>query len=418
MRVITILSHGTANSTNRSTSGGSELVISKLARLLAGQDGADWILNEGAGTKELRRQGIDSGGFMGAAAGEGVQANVDKSVDFVKRQLKRFSGGIGSSRGIAINLAGHSRGSITCYKIANALLNDADPAVRALPVNIFAIDPVPGNNGTINEENYNHLALGSNVKKSFLLLAESEHRLNFRPYVDALYSIGKKEHKFDTIPGTHGKINELTGSQSEAAALVLSRALIFLKKNGSLFGAEANNFILNEAASSRMYSKLMMRLKKYKAAASVNPFKGGLSGVVNLGMTSLNVDKHRIVNVAGDKSTWGTDNTSATDQGANTRNRTDHHGLNMGTALKRMGVAGGSHAQRPNRFFANQHHEKLFEKLYGPIFNGVKNLERSGDKAYVASLRQAISSGGSGYANMSTAEMRYFDAFCAARGVI
>ena len=146
MRVITILSHGTANSTNRSTSGGSELVISKLARLLAGQDGADWILNEGAGTKELRRQGIDSGGFMGAAAGEGVQANVDKSVDFVKRQLKRFSGGIGSSRGIAINLAGHSRGSITCYKIANALLNDADPAVRALPVNIFAIDPVPGNN--------------------------------------------------------------------------------------------------------------------------------------------------------------------------------------------------------------------------------------------------------------------------------
>jgi hypothetical protein len=417
MRVVTILCHGTMNSTKRSTSEGSELVISKIAFLLAGRDGADWILNEGAGTKELRRQGIDSGTAMGIAAGEGVQGNVDKSVDFVKRQLKGSSGGIGSSRGIAItvNLAGHSRGSITCYKIASALLNDADPAVRSVPVNIFAIDPVPGNNGSLNKENFTNLALGSNVKKSFLMLAESEHRLNFRPYVDALYSIGKKEHKFDTIPGTHGGINMLTGNESEAATIVLSRALNFLKKSGSLFGSEVDNFIMNDAAAARMYSKMMLRIKKYKAHASVNPLKGGLG---NLLASSLNVDKHRIANVAGDKKTWGYDSASATDQGAQTRSRNDHHGLSMASATERMGVSDGVHAQRTNRFFANQHHEKAFEKLYASIFNEVKNLERSGAKEHVASLRKIISSGASGYANMSAAEMRYFDAFCSARGVI
>src|SRR5690349_5642513 len=56
MPVITVLCHGTANSTNRSTSGGSELVISKLSTLLTGTDGRNWILNEGAGTKELGHQ--------------------------------------------------------------------------------------------------------------------------------------------------------------------------------------------------------------------------------------------------------------------------------------------------------------------------------------------------------------------------
>ena len=414
MRVFTILSHGTANSTKRSTSNGSELVISKIATLLAGRDGADWILNEGAGTKELRRQGLDSGGLGGTFAGEGVQANVDKSIDFVKRQLKNYIGDIGSVEGITINLVGHSRGSITCYKIANALLHDQYPAIRTIPVNIFAIDPVPGNNGRINEEMYAHLALGINVKKSFLLLAESEHRLNFRPYVDALYSLNKKEHKFDTTPGTHGGINELTGKESEAAAIVLSRALSFLKKNGSLFSSEVDNFIMSDAASARMYSKMMMRLKKYKAGASVNPFSG-FGALVNLGMSSLNVDKHRIVNIAGDKATWGYDRTASTTGSASTRNRKDHHGLGMASAVERMGISDGAHAQRTNRYFANQHHEKVFEKLYGSLFKEVKNLERSGEKNFVTDIQKAIGRGGSD--RMSEAERNYFAGFCSARGV-
>ncbi len=407
MTVITILSHGTANSTNRATSGGSELVISKIATLLAGVDGTDWILNEGAGTKELRDQGRISGSLAGVARGEGVEGNVGRSMRFI-REVRR------TDPHLTVNLAGHSRGSITCYKLAYDMLQEFGTDV---PVNIFAIDPVPGNNGALNAENYKHLALGANVRSSYLLLAESEHRLNFRPYVDELYSIGKKGHKFDTIPGTHGGINELTGSQSEAAALVLSRALRFLKKNGTTFGGEAVRFILDDPGTLRMYSKLMMRIKKYKADASVNPFKSGLTGLTNLAMSSFNVDKHRIANVAGPKADWGTSPQAVTDRGADTRTRTDHHGMNLSTALGRMGDD-PAHAQRPNRFFANKEHEKLFGQQYPAFFGGVRSLERSGEPQSVNALRRAISESAQEYNAMNPATQSYFYAFCKKRGVL
>ena len=118
MPVITILCHGTANSTNRSTSGGSELVISKLSTLLTGTDGRNWILNEGAGTKELRHQANTpgkKGGLMGVVAGEGVEANVARSLRFVSDNHLHFNAGLQGNAPLTVNLAGHSRGSITCY---------------------------------------------------------------------------------------------------------------------------------------------------------------------------------------------------------------------------------------------------------------------------------------------------------------
>src|SRR5262249_45571938 len=112
MPVITILCHGTANSTNRSTSGGSELVISKLSTLLTGTDGRNWILNEGAGTKELRHQANTpgkKGGLMGIVAGEGVEANVARSLRFVSDNHLHFNAGLQGNAPLTVNLAGHSR---------------------------------------------------------------------------------------------------------------------------------------------------------------------------------------------------------------------------------------------------------------------------------------------------------------------
>jgi hypothetical protein len=396
MAVITILSHGTANSTNRETSSGHELVISKISRLLFGEEGVDWILNEGAGTAELRHQhGISGNWFekksrdmMGIAAGEGVEANVATACRFVRDRLN-------DTRALTVNLAGHSRGSITCYKIANQLLQTYGNNV---PVNIFAIDPVPGNNGRINAEMYSHIALGPNVSHSFLMLAESEHRLNFRPYVDEVYLGTSREHKFDTIPGTHGGINELGGSESEAADLVLSRALRFLKKNGSFLKSEADRLILDDAGALRQYSSLMMRLSEYKCNASVNPFKGGIDGLKNLAMSTLNVDKHRVVNVAR--------GTPVDDRG-----RADHHGLGMSQALGSMGVF-EPHAQRPVRFFANKEHEKLFEKRYPTIKHAIRNLEGSGSQQNVKALRDAVIANANAFTMMDWMTQTYFSVYC------
>jgi hypothetical protein len=416
MSVVTILCHGTMNSTNRATSSGSELVISKLSALLAGDEGKDWILNEGAGSKELlKRLGI-SGALnkfvsakMGIAAGEGVEANVDVSVSFVK-YVNTDPERVGP---LTVNLAGHSRGSITCYKIASALF-EWNPNLR---VNIFAIDPVPGNNGALNQGMYEQIAVRGNVQSSFLMLAESEHRLNFRPYIDDIYSEQRnaKGHKFDTIPGTHGGINELTGSESEAAAIVLDRSLRFLIKRGSLFKDEVARFVLDDVAKLRLYSKLMMRIKRYKAHASVNPFKTGISGLGNLLMSSANVDRHRIVNVAGSKQTWGTAGHQAT--GADTRGRADHHGMGMNAALDKMGVK-DPHAGRTNRFFANKEHQKLFKQQHPAFINQLENLEKSGADKDIVALQEAIAGAQNPYVMMNPATKAYFDAYCKERRVL
>lgn len=411
MPAITILSHGTANSTNTSTSEGSELVISRIGRLLGGVEGRDWILNEGAGTDELAHQrGITpslSNMIAGIAKGDGVEANVAKSVNFVRDAV--------SSRGpLTVNLAGHSRGSITCYKIASEL-QDWAPNV---PVNIFAIDPVPGNNGSINEEMHERISLRGNVQHSFLMLAESEHRLNFRPYVDRIYSeeSSAKGHKFDTMPGTHGGINMLTGNESEAAALVLSRALRFLQKHGSQFRLGVANSILDDTSALRKYSELMLRIKRYNAHATVNPLKSLKHSVGNLLTTSFNIDKHRIVNVAGSKQTWGT--ASHESPSPHTAGRKDHHGLGMNEALTLMGL-GDPHAQRANRFFANKEHQKLFAKQHPHYIREVLNLERSSDPQSVQALQRAIANTTDHYNfQMTAATKTYFYAYCQKRGVL
>jgi hypothetical protein len=407
MSVITILCHGTANSTNTATSNGSELVISKISTLLAGMDGLNWILNEGAGTAELKDQhnmfGNQFGktrGLPGIAAGEGVGANVRRSLSFVKTRLE-------NDKDLTVNLAGHSRGSITCYKIAYQL---SQTYGTKIPVNIFAIDPVPGNNGSMNAGMYRHIDLGANLTNSFLMLAESEHRQNFRPYIDELYTMGNTRHKFDTMPGTHGGINELTGSESEAAALVLSRALRFLKKHGSPLNNE-DRFILDDAAMLGMYSKLMMRINEYKAHASVKPWKSPLNFV----MTSGNVEKHRIVNVAGAKDVWGTRQPWEV-AGSVDRGRDDHHGLGLSTALQRMGVD-NPHAQRSARFFANKEHERLFGKKYPTLMSAIRNLELSPTDQNVEVLKRAVNTSANLIRAMDRATKDYFYTFCWQRNV-
>jgi hypothetical protein len=247
------------------------------------------------------------------------------------------------------------------------------------------------------------------------MLAESEHRLNFRPYIDGIYTLGETEHKFDTMPGTHGGINELTGNESEAAALVLNRAVRFLQENGSSFRPEADPWLLSDTAVLSKYSQLMMRIKSYKKHATVNPFKSLKNGVVNLAMSSFNVDKHRIVNVAGSKQTWGTDGHVLPD--ADTRGRRDHHGLGMNTALQQMG-RDDPHGERTNRFFANQEHENLFRQYHGRFFQQIQALEMSGNRRNVEALQRAILDSQQELMAMELYARSYFYAYCKKRGVL
>lgn len=72
-----------------------------------------------------------------------------------------------------VNLVGWSRGGISCHMLANAMLND--PALKHIPVNIFAVDPVPGPLNFQPER----VQLGANVREYVGFYARDERTKGF-----------------------------------------------------------------------------------------------------------------------------------------------------------------------------------------------------------------------------------------------
>ncbi|NDK97906.1 hypothetical protein [Photorhabdus bodei] len=72
-----------------------------------------------------------------------------------------------------VNLVGWSRGGISCHMLANAMLKD--PALEKIPVNIFAIDPVPG----ILNFQQEKVSLGKNVREYVAFYARDERSKGF-----------------------------------------------------------------------------------------------------------------------------------------------------------------------------------------------------------------------------------------------
>ncbi|MDE9536593.1 hypothetical protein [Xenorhabdus bovienii] len=72
-----------------------------------------------------------------------------------------------------VNLVGWSRGGISCHMLANAMLHDQ--VLKNIPVNIFAVDPVPGPLQFPNVIT----TLGNNVKEYVAFYALNERSKNF-----------------------------------------------------------------------------------------------------------------------------------------------------------------------------------------------------------------------------------------------
>ncbi|MFJ5255117.1 hypothetical protein ACIP8I_07955 [Pseudomonas sp. NPDC088414] len=72
-----------------------------------------------------------------------------------------------------VNLVGWSRGGISCHMLANAMFKDS--LLKNIPVNIFALDPVPGI-GNFQEE---RVKLAANVKEYVAFYARDERSKGF-----------------------------------------------------------------------------------------------------------------------------------------------------------------------------------------------------------------------------------------------
>ncbi|HYZ83219.1 MAG TPA: hypothetical protein VE621_02385 [Bryobacteraceae bacterium] len=128
-----------------------------------------------------------------------------------------------------INMAGWSRGAVTCHMLSHALASDPD--TQSITVNIFAADPVagPGNRADPRKN-----TIPPNVSSYFAVVAENENRSIMKPVnVGQILSdsegLGRKV-KVITVPGEHNT-SVLRGTP--LGKLVWFLAHKFLAKHGT-----------------------------------------------------------------------------------------------------------------------------------------------------------------------------------------
>lgn len=352
-KTITILNHGTMNSS------GDDLVISRLKSHMVGLRGGTWMLNTGVGTfaQAMDRHYLPGWNALGGTFwAKGINKNVDESVAFVKEHCKRNGAAM-----TQVNMAGHSRGSMTALKIAHALQKDDD--TKGCDVNLFLIDPVPGNLGWVNSGMYKDIAISGNVKNAYMILAESERRNAFRPYVDKAFLYDMPTHRMDTIPGNHGGINELEADgHHESADVVLHHAVKFLFEHGTDFN-NGGQALQSTGQLLELYATIMVTFQKYKKQghASRN-LEYSLFGGMAKGDRKVQV-QHRDKKVG-----WA--NVPGLE-----KNEFDGKAM-KGMAQQVPSLAGLS---RESRFFANHDHKSLFRVGYPSASAFIEKLEMGGN---------------------------------------
>lgn len=230
MTVLTIFFCGTGSTkfdTTHENYWDGEL-MSTLASHHPGREFAEWIVVDGPGTSNLQADELFTRskdyGLSGTLFGKGWEENVQHAVNIIKGQCgwqreqlteaeynrlkaagipiedvkvegswfwRKYNYGDRSvtqqalqeqiiktfrKDGIIptqVNLVGWSRGGISCHMLANAMLNDT--ALKNIPVNIFAIDPVPG----IGNFQDDKVKLGANVKEYVGFYARDERSKGF-----------------------------------------------------------------------------------------------------------------------------------------------------------------------------------------------------------------------------------------------
>ncbi|MCL4784644.1 MAG: hypothetical protein KJZ70_16545 [Bryobacterales bacterium] len=129
-----------------------------------------------------------------------------------------------------INMAGWSRGAVTCHMLSNAIASDPD--TRGIRINIFAADPVagPGNRADPSKN-----TIPPNVQNYFAVVAEDENRKIMKPV-----NVGSIQSHSEDIPNQRVKVISVPGEHNSGVMrgtplgkLVWYLAHKFLSKHGT-----------------------------------------------------------------------------------------------------------------------------------------------------------------------------------------
>lgn len=251
-------------------------LVSTLASHHAGREFAEWIVVDGPGTSNLQADELFTKsadyGMSGTLFGKGWEENVLHAMNIIKGQCdwqrvqlteaeynrlkaagipiedvktegtwfwRKYNYGDRSitqqklqeqiiktfrKDGVIptqVNLVGWSRGGISCHMLANAMFKDS--ALKNIPVNIFAIDPVPG----IGNFQEHRVKLNSNVKEYVGFYARDERSKGFSCVVPQT-ATGTRTHIFP-IPGRHATLAGNASADGVAGAKVLAEPGRFVR---------------------------------------------------------------------------------------------------------------------------------------------------------------------------------------------
>lgn len=161
-----------------------------------------------------------------------------------------------------VNIIGWSRGGVSCHMLANAMARDS--ALASIPVNIFAIDPVPGMGNFYKDK----CSLQSNVKHYVGVYARDERTKGFSPIVPKLAS--STTALILPFPGRHatlagnGAIDGSEGAQAlpEPGALIRHMAELYLNDWGTQF-SKRHSLTFKDIA--KLYKAIAADQDKYLA---------------------------------------------------------------------------------------------------------------------------------------------------------
>lgn len=162
-----------------------------------------------------------------------------------------------------VNLIGWSRGGVSCHMLANAMFEDDQ--LKNIPVNIFAVDPVPG----LKNFQKHRTSIPANVNNYVAVYARDERSRGFTPTVPNF----SKQNKaiIIPVPGRHatlvgnGAIDGENGEQvlSAPGKLVRHLAEKYLTDWGTKFELD-KKLNLSPGEMAQLYEDMVEDTKKYE----------------------------------------------------------------------------------------------------------------------------------------------------------
>ena len=183
-------------------------------------------------------------------SGHGVAGNISFALAYLGELVKPLPR--------TINMIGWSRGAVTAIRLANAISKH----FPKIEMNIFAVDPVAGNDK--GEENLKAQLIPIQVKNFVAILATDEKRATFSPQDAArLQATPATNTVLLPMPGAHDTVAMWNTQTLHISEVVFSLAGQFLLK----FGTRPRQVkgMLNDHQYVERYSHMLLNLDQYKA---------------------------------------------------------------------------------------------------------------------------------------------------------